>query len=120
MLLLCIVLLGPQAGASWLALWCAFTSVIALTQPAVAQAFRKEEAGRALSAFDLAIFAGVFAWQWGMGLAIDEMVGAGWDGSDSHRAAMALLLVGTTGAGLWYWFYPRVMTRQSDVVSTQR
>jgi hypothetical protein len=39
------------------------------------------------------------------------MVGAGWAGADSHRAAMALLLLGTTGAGLWYWLYPRVVTR---------
>ena len=120
LVLLCIVLLGPQAGAGWLALWCAFTSVIALSQPAVAQAFRKEQAGRALSAFNLAIFSGVFAWQWGMGLAIDAMVAAGWEGADSHRAAMALLLLGTTGAGLWYWLYPRVVTRRRSVVSTQR
>jgi predicted MFS family arabinose efflux permease len=120
LVLLCIVLLGSRAGAGWLALWCAFTSVIALTQPAVAQAFRKEEAGRALSAFNLAIFSGVFAWQWGMGLVIDAMVGAGWEGADSHRAAMALLLLGTTGAGLWYWLYPRVVTRRRGVVSTQR
>jgi len=62
----------------------------------------------------------VFAWQWGMGLVIDAMVGAGWEGADSHRAAMALLLLGTTGAGLWYWLYPRVVTRRRGVVSTQR
>ena len=54
MVLLCIVLLGPQASAGWLASWCALTSVIALTQPAVAQAFRTEEVGRALSEIFLA------------------------------------------------------------------
>jgi predicted MFS family arabinose efflux permease len=108
----CIVLLGPVAGAAWLALWCALTSVIALTQPAVAQAFAKEEAGRALSAFNLAIFAGVFACQWGMGLAIDAMVAGGVDRADGYRATMALLLLGTIGAGVWYWVYPRIAARQ--------
>ncbi len=119
LVLLCIVVLGHNAGAGWLALWCACTSVIALTQPSVAQAFSKEEAGRALSAFNLAIFAGVFTCQWGMGLAIDAMVGAGWARADSHRAAMALLLLGTSAAGVWYWLYPRMVARRSSVTSAQ-
>jgi hypothetical protein len=100
-------------------LWCALTSVIALTQPAVAQAFPKEQAGRALSAFNLAIFSGVFAWQWGMGLAIDAMVGAGWDRAASHRAAMAMLLLGTTAAGLWYGLHPQVAACQRSRVSSR-
>lgn len=117
--MLCIVVLGPNAGSAWLAAWCACTSVIALTQPAVAQAFSKEEAGRALSAFNLAIFSGVFACQWGMGLAIDAMVGAGLGRADSHRAAMALLLLGMTASGFWYWFYPRVAASRSSMASPQ-
>jgi hypothetical protein len=117
--LLCIVLLGPSASAGWLALWCACTSVIALIQPAVAQAFSKEEAGRALAAFNQAIFAGVFACQWGMGLAIDALVEAGWVRADSHRAAMALLLLGTAAAGSWYWLYPRLAARRGSVASAQ-
>jgi hypothetical protein len=117
--MLAIVVLGPDAGAAWLALWCACTSVIALCQPSVAQAFRKEEAGRALSAFNLVIFAGVFACQWGMGLAIDAMVAAGWRVPASHRAAMGLLLVGTAGAGIWYWLFPRFAARGSGVASAQ-
>jgi predicted MFS family arabinose efflux permease len=119
LVMLCIVVLGPSASSGWLALWCVCTSVIALTQPAVAQAFSKEEAGRALSAFNLAIFAGVFACQWGMGLAIDAMIGAGWARADSHRAAMALLLLGMLAAGIWYWLYPRVAGRRGSMVSAQ-
>ncbi|HEU5294033.1 MAG TPA: MFS transporter [Burkholderiaceae bacterium] len=100
--MLLIIVLGPQAHACWLALWCVCTSVIALSQPAVAQAFPKDEAGRALSAFNLLIFLGVFACQWGMGLAIDALTAAGWARDTSHRAAMALLLLATTASGAWY------------------
>jgi predicted MFS family arabinose efflux permease len=117
--MLAIVVLGSEAGAGWLALWCACTSVIALCQPAVAQAFRKEEAGRALSAFNLVIFAGVFACQWGMGLAIDAMVAAGWERAASHRAAMSLLLIGTAIAGVWYWLHPRLAARRARTASAR-
>lgn len=119
LLMLVIIVLGPQASAGWLALWCACTTVIALCQPAVAQAFRKEEAGRALSAFNLVIFSGVFVCQWGMGLAIDAMVTAGWEPGVSHRAAMALLLLGTAAAGLWYWLYPRAVARLAAMASAR-
>ena len=119
LVMLCIVVLGSDASFGWLALWCMCTSVIALTQPAVAQAFTKEEAGRALAAFNLAIFAGVFACQWGMGLAIDAMVGAGWARADSHRAGMALLLMGMLAAGIWYSLYPRVVARRGSMASAQ-
>jgi len=106
--LLAIIVLGPAADVPWLALWCVCTSVITLSQPAVAQAFPKAEAGRALSAFNLLIFLGVFACQWGMGLAIDALMAAGWTRAPSHRAAMTLLLLGMTTAGVWYWIYPRL------------
>jgi predicted MFS family arabinose efflux permease len=113
LVLMVVIVLGAQADAAWLALWCVCTTVIMLSQPAVAQAFAKEQAGRALSAFNLVIFAGVFSCQWGMGLAIDAMVAAGWERTFSHRMAMALLWLGMVGAGLWFWFYPRLALRGS-------
>jgi MFS family permease len=57
--LLAVIAIGPHAGAIWLAVWCVCTSVVTLCQPAVAQAFPRESAGRALTAFNLAIFLGV-------------------------------------------------------------
>jgi hypothetical protein len=105
--LVAVVALGRDAGAAWLAAWCVCTSVITLSQPAVAQAFARAEAGRALSAFNLLIFLGVFACQWGIGLIIDALVAAGWGRAASHRAALTLLLIGNACAGLWYWAYPR-------------
>ncbi len=64
---------GDQAGAMSWAAWCVLTSVVSLSQPAVGQAFPAALAGRALSAFNLVIFAGVFCLQWGIGLAIDGL-----------------------------------------------
>ncbi|HET7525490.1 MAG TPA: MFS transporter [Burkholderiaceae bacterium] len=97
-----IIALGPAAGTFWLAMWCVCTSVITLSQPAVSQAFPKEEAGRALSALNLLVFIGVFVCQWGIGLAIDGLMVLGWERGHAHRAAMALLLLGMIAAGAWY------------------
>ncbi len=85
----------------------------------MAQAFPKELAGRALSAFNLVIFAGVFVCQWGIGLAIDGLVAYGWDAAASHRAAMGLLLLGMAVAGVWYWAYPRFAARRANVAAAQ-
>ena len=72
-----IVWRADQAGAASWAAWCVLTSVVSLSQPAVGQAFPAALAGRALSAFNLVIFAGVFCLQWGIGLAIDGLRGHG-------------------------------------------
>ena len=58
--------------------------------------------GRALSAYNLVIFAGVFAVQWGIGLAVDAFVAAGLDMARAYRAAMALHLACTAGAYAWF------------------
>jgi MFS family permease len=117
LVMLAIVVAGPAADAPWLALWCVCTSVITLCQPAVAQAFPKAEAGRALSAFNLLIFLGVFACQWGMGLVIDALMVAGWPAARGHRAAMSLLLVAMVVAGVWYWAYPRLSGRRQTAAA---
>ena len=82
--------LGPSAGAAWWALWCVTTSVVTLSQPAIAQAFPAARAGRALSAFNLVIFMGVFVNQWGIGLVIDALGRAGWSQAACFRAAFGL------------------------------
>ncbi|MCG3188848.1 MAG: putative multidrug resistance protein MdtD [Burkholderiaceae bacterium] len=115
--MLAIVLIGPAAGAPWLAAWCACTSVVTLSLPAVAHALPKAEAGRALSAFNLLIFLGVFGCQWGMGLMIDWLLAAGWSPGHSYRAAMALLLLAIAGAGVWYWSYPRMAQRKRSIAA---
>ena len=77
LLLALIVLSGAEAGPAHWALWCVLSTIVSLSQPAVAQAFPAAWAGRALSAFNLVIFGGVFSLQWGIGLAIDGLTWRG-------------------------------------------
>lgn len=83
------VWLGPQAGWAWWAAFCVLSSCVSLAQPAVAMALPAAYAGRALSAFNLAVFAGVFIAQWGLGLLIDAWQLWGLEVSAAYRAAMA-------------------------------
>ena len=99
--LACIVWRGPDAGAGWWALWCVLTSVVSLSQPAVGQAFPPALAGRALSAFNLAIFAGVFALQWGIGLAIEAMQARGASVIEAHRWAFGGFWLACLLAFVW-------------------
>ncbi len=101
-LLAIAVVLGPEAQAPWWALWCVSCTVVSLSQPAVGQAFPTAVAGRALSAYNLVIFLGVFCVQWGMGLVIDLLAGMGWERSMAMRAAFGLLCVAATASYGWF------------------
>ncbi len=105
LILAAIVVLGPAAGAGYWMAWCMATSVVALSQPAVAQAFPVHMAGRALSAYNLAVFVGVFLLQWGIGVSIDLMRWLGMGVIDAFRltlAAFALLCLAS-----YAWFVGR-------------
>ncbi len=69
------------------------SSVLGLAQPAVGMSFRASLAGRALSAFNLVIFAGVFVVQWGLGLLIDGFATMGLGQAASFQLAMAAYYV---------------------------
>jgi MFS family permease len=92
------VALGAGAGPWLWALWCVSATCVSLSQPAVGQAFPAAQAGRALSAFNLVIFGGVFCLQWGIGLAVDAFVAAGLGEADALRLAFALFGAGCAGA----------------------
>ncbi len=100
--LMLAVLLGPKATTWVWVLFCAGSSVVALSQPAVGQAFRAELAGRALSAYNLVVFLGIFVVQWGIGLVIDFCVSSGWSTLSAYRAAVALLAGCCTVAYVWF------------------
>lgn len=102
-----VILLGPALGPwgfAGLALFCMTCSVVSLAQPAVAMAFPSELAGRALSAYNLVIFLGVFCVQWAIGLLADTLQWLGWSPSGALRTAMALFLLLCVGSyGHFFW-----------------
>lgn len=97
-----ILLAGPGAGAWALALFCVSCTVAALAQPAVAMAFPSALAGRALSAYNLVMFAGIFVVQWGIGLLVDAFRALGLVEVDAFRGAMAVYLVASVAS--WAYF----------------
>jgi len=76
-------------------LYCMACSCISLAQPAVALAFPSALAGRALSAYNLVIFSGVFVVQWGMGLMLDGFKALGWPETEAFQSAMGIFLLST-------------------------
>jgi predicted MFS family arabinose efflux permease len=88
-----VVWLGPDLGgasAAALALFCMTSTFVALAQPAVGMAFPSHLAGRALSAYNLVIFVGVFVVQWGIGVGIDFFKSLGWPPVLAFQAAFSV------------------------------
>jgi MFS family permease len=100
-LLALILWRGSDAGAWHWALWCIAVSFVTVSQPAVGAAFPTALAGRALSAFNLVIFAGVFSVQWGIGLLIDAAIAFGAGEVAAFRAAFAIFGVCSLLSYLW-------------------
>ena len=96
------VALGAQATAVHLAAWCVACTVVSVSQPAVGAAFPAEQAGRALSAFNLVIFSGVFSVQWGIGLVVDALQSSGIGQVDAFRLALGGL--GSCCLAAYGWF----------------
>jgi predicted MFS family arabinose efflux permease len=76
-----------------LAAYCVACTFVSLAQPAVGLAFPSAQAGRALSAYNLVIFSGVFAIQWGIGLMIDALRWAGWSELRAYQGAFTAFLL---------------------------
>jgi MFS family permease len=106
-------LLNTQAGAMW-ALYCVSCTFISLSQPAIALAFPSHLAGRALSAYNLVIFAGVFVVQWGIGLLIDGFKALGWPEVAAFQGAFGVFLACCVAS---YGYF--VFTRPQHIARTQ-
>ena len=101
--LVTIVWRGAGAGWELWALFCVTSTFVSLSQPAVALALPPEAAGRALSAYNLAIFGGVFGVQWGIGLLIEALGVFGWSEPVRYRGAIAFFGVCCVFAYLAFW-----------------
>ena len=107
---LALIIVAPASmlawsGALW-ALYCVCCTVVSLTQPAVGMAFAPAMAGRALSAYNLVIFSGVFAVQWGVGLGIDALRRIGLPELLAFQLTMGLFLLCCIASYL-YFLLPR-------------
>ncbi len=105
--------LNTHVGALW-ALYCVSCTFISLSQPAIALAFPAELAGRALSAYNLVLFAGVFAVQWGIGLMIDGFKALGWSEIAAFQGAFSVFLLCNVAAYVYFAVKrPRALGRAS-------
>jgi hypothetical protein len=103
--LLALVLLPPalrQWSGALLAAFCVTSTFVTPSQPAVGMAFGPELAGRALSAYNLVVFLGVFSLQWSIGLGVDALVALGWSKADALRWVFAALLLACVGAYVYF------------------
>ncbi len=108
LLILALIVVRAEPAGAWLwASWCVSCTFVSLSQPAVGQAFAQHLAGRALSAFNLVIFAGVFTIQWGIGLLIDTLKGHGAPDAQAFRVAFGVLAALCLLSFLWFvWARP--------------
>ena len=99
------VIAGAGATAWVWAAFCVTSTFVSLAQPSIGQSFPARQAGRAISAYNLVIFAGVFAVQWGVGLGIDVLKRIGWPVVSAFQGAFALFALLCTLSYVWFlWF----------------
>jgi predicted MFS family arabinose efflux permease len=105
-IVLAIILIAKnQVNAPAWALFCVTNTFISLAQPAMGMAFPAQLAGRALSAYNLLIFAGVFAVQWGIGLLIDVFGRWGWSTAAAFQGAFAVFGACCVASYMFYVLY---------------
>jgi predicted MFS family arabinose efflux permease len=79
------------------------TSFVSLAQPAVGMAFPSHMAGRALTAYNLVIFMGVFVVQWSIGLGIDFFLWLGLASVRAYQAAFAVFWLACLLSYVHFW-----------------
>ncbi|NHZ36125.1 MFS transporter [Massilia rubra] len=94
---------APLAWLLWLLL-AACVPVTTLVQSHVALAFPAALAGRANSAYNLQLFIGAFATQWGFGVAVDLFKAHGAPAPDAFRATLAIAVLLQAGALAFFTF----------------
>ena len=93
---------GPGTGALVWSVFFVTASFVSLAQPAIGLAFPGHLAGRALSAYNLLIFGGVFLMQWGFGWLVDLAAALSWGVAARFQFAMACLGLTTVASTIWF------------------
>jgi hypothetical protein len=103
LLSLAVNIVGASA-TGWIGwtIFCVTSSVLGLAQPAMGMAFKPSLVGRALSAYNLMIFSGVFVVQWGIGLLIAAFKAVGLTEIASFQAAMVVFLCCSIASYGWF------------------
>jgi predicted MFS family arabinose efflux permease len=83
------------------------SSFVSLAQPAVGMAFPGHMAGRALTAYNLVIFMGVFMVQWVIGLGIDLFLWLGLESTRAYQAALGVFWLCCLASFAHFWQYSR-------------
>lgn len=100
---LVFALLSGSGATAWAwSAYCVSSTFVALTQPSIGHRAPAALAGRALSAFNLVVFAGVFVVQWGIGLLIDLLQRMGWQHVPAFQGAFAAFAVCCVLSYLWF------------------
>ncbi len=107
-LLMAILIIANKDLETWtiavFSLYCMGCSFVSLAQPAVGMAFSPALAGRALTAYNLVIFSGVFVVQWGIGLMIDGFRAVGLAELAAFQAAFGVYLMCCVASyGVFVW-----------------
>ncbi len=90
------------------------SSFVSLAQPAVGMAFPQEMAGRALTAYNLVIFMGVFTMQWGIGLGIDLFLWFGLGATEAFQAALGVFWCLCVGSFVHFYTAPSMPINHAD------
>ncbi|MBN8510495.1 MAG: MFS transporter, partial [Burkholderiales bacterium] len=96
--------INAAAGSALGGLWVLLAFLYPLCNIAfaiVGRALPLALAGRANTALNLVGFVGAFALQWGLGLAVDALRAAGWDGAAAYRATFGALLALQAASVAW-------------------
>jgi predicted MFS family arabinose efflux permease len=94
--------LGSLADWPYWAVLIMVGSVVSLAQPALSMTFPPALAGRALSAYNLVCFLGIFSMQWGVGLLVDALKDQGWSEVTSFQGAFAVFFFCSLAALVYY------------------
>ena len=93
LVMLTIIILGPKAGAFYITMFILSSIFLSVTQPAVGLSFSGHSAGKALTSFNLLIFAGTFVMQWLMGFIIDIVKSLGHSEIFAFKSAFSAFLI---------------------------